>query len=413
MPSKKQRISQRARWSKSIETSSLQGRTRHLKEASRNFNRCLDVVQQMQLAREVATTRGAELTLAYENVVMVATGYKRKRTAAGNERMVRVPCIIFVVRRKWEKADDEKAGYQLLPKRLLAYATLNGERVLCAVPTDVQPEERFYKIAPTSARAVYVSDPPVQAEFGAITCAVEITGPSAKHRYVLSARHVFSPIPEIGKPRISAGISIAPLRSASNPPGASAIGVTQPYGGVIQNHLDPSFDVQLASITPTSWSVVREMLADMPLSSPEPYVATAERFDELIATNFFEILVPDNQPGAGMKARSTLSAHFEVRLPPSFSFEYAVRVNGNRRRCLVSHWELLMFRIANNRIPLPGDSGSPVVTWFDDGTCALVGMHIAGREGDALSLAIPSWQLFEVDNYLSLPSASRIRPINL
>lgn len=413
MVSTKPGIPQRAKWSNAIEASSLKGRDRYLKEASRNFDRRLGPAQQMQLAREVATTRAAELTLAYASVVMVATGHKRKRTATGKERLVRIPCVVFVVRNKWEKANDEKAGHQLLPKRLLAYATVSGERLLCAVPTDVQAEDRFFGIAPASARAVCVSDPPAQMEFGAITCAVQVGGPTAKRRFVLSARHVFSPVPEIGKSGIVAGISIAPLLSVSNPPGAAAIGVTEPYGGIIQDHLDPSFDVQLASIASSSWSVIRGMLAEMPLSSSEPYVATAERFDELVATRFFEILVPDNHPGASMKTRPTLSAKFELTLPFTFAFEYEVRVDGVRRTCLVSHWELLKFSIANGRVPLPGDSGSPVVTWLDDGTCTLVGMHIAGRAGEAMSLAIPSWQLFEVDNYLSLPSATRIRPINV
>lgn len=305
------------------------------------------------------------------------------------------------------------AGDQLVPARLLAYTTVDGARLLCAVPTDVQPEDQFYGASPASGRAVFVEDPTAEAGFGAITCAFEVSGSSGKRRYVIGGRHVFSPEPEIGGRAIASGIEIAPLVSVADPPGAQVIGRTEPYGGVIRDHLDPSFDVQLASVAPSSWATVREMLEEMPLSRSEPYIASAERFEEIIGTRFFEILVPDNHPDAGTRPRATLSATFETILPSSFAFDYLVRVNGTRRSCLVSHWELLKFAIANERVPLGGDSGSPVVCWLDDGTCTLAGMHIAGREDEPVSLAIPSWQLFEVDNYLALPRATRIRPINI
>lgn len=398
-------------WSRAVEAASIGASDPHLAAAAKNFDERLGPEQQMRLAREVATTRSAELTLAYKNVIMAAVGHKKRSNRLGRQRLVRVPCIVLVVRKKWSKDYDAKAGAQLIPKRLLAYADVDGERLLCAVPTDVQPEAHFSGVTPHSARAVFVDDGAVNPEFGTVTCAVEVTIGSKKKRHVLSARHVFSPMPEIAGP-ITASVPFAPLLSVASPPGAPVIGRSEPIGGALRDRPDPSFDVQLAQIDNASWAVVRSMLAEMPLSVAEPFVATVERFDEIVASHRFEILVPDNQPKAGMKPRATYSAAWETTLGNAFAFDYPVRVHGIRQFCSVSHWELLKLSVANHRVPLAGDSGSPVVMWNDDDSCTLVGMHIAGAGGEPVSYAIPSWQLFNIDNYEALPSSARIRPIS-
>ena len=399
-------------WSRAVEAASLESSDWHLAAAAKNFDDRLHPAQQMRLAREVATTRAADLTLAYKNVIMVAIGHKKRSNTLGRERLVRVPCVVLVVRKKWSKDKDAQAGAQLIPKRLLSYADVDGERLLCAVPTDVQPEDRFSGVTPHSARAVFVDDGIVKPEFGTVTCAVEVTAGSKKKRHVLSARHVFNPVPEIAGLSITASVPLAPLLSVASPPGAPVIGRSEAIGGALRDHPDPSFDVQLAQIDDASWPVVRLMLAEMPLSVTEPFVASAERFDDLVASRRFEILVPDNQPNAGMKPRATYSAAWETTLGNAFAFDYPVRVHGIRKFCSVSHWELLKLSVANQRVPLAGDSGSPVVMWNDDGTCTLVGMHIAGAGGEPVSYAIPSWQLFNVDNYELMSSSAKIRPIS-
>ena len=106
-----------------------------------------------------------------------------------------------------------------------------------------------------------------------------------------------------------------------------------------------------------------------------------------------------------------LSRHWRS-VPICFHFAYTVHVNGKKATRRVSHWQLLKFKIAAQRSTLPGDSGSPVVTWNSDGTCTLVGMHIAGTKGVSASYAIPSWQLFAASNYLGLTAGESIVPIN-
>ena len=65
-----------AEWSDRTERASLALREPLLAQALENYERLDDAAQKMQLTYEVAQTRGAELTLAYDNVVMVASGPK-------------------------------------------------------------------------------------------------------------------------------------------------------------------------------------------------------------------------------------------------------------------------------------------------------------------------------------------------
>ena len=404
----------RKRWSTATESSSLQPRHRLLEEASRHFDVVLTAAEQLRAASEIVTTRSSELTLAYTNVVMVTAGRKKMRgRKPGTQRLTNTPCVVLAVREKWTRTKDKGAGHQLIPKRLLTYATHDGRRLLCAVPTDVQDEADTYGLWPQSARAVVVSDPDLEPELGVVACTVELQTSTGPLKFVMGARHVFSPIPEIGGRKVKGSVPFAPMRDPDSPPGAPILGMTTTFGGVLTTSDDISFDVQLASVASGSWSTVKTMLDGMRLSKTEPFIPSRDRFEEICLDNFFEILVPDNHPDAGMKPRKTLSTTWETTLEEDFSFSYPVRLEGKRTTCLVSHWELLKLSIANGRRTLPGDSGSPVVWWRDDGACTLVGMHIAGKDGASVSLAIPSWQLFSVDNYLSLPNAVGMKPINI
>lgn len=395
-------------WSRRIESDSLRSRDAVPKDAARYFDRQLSAAQQMQLVGEIVATRAAELTLAYKNVVMVTAGHKKRTDKHGREQLLRQPCVVLVVRDKWSPSRDAKAGAQLIPKRLLACTTVAGQRMLCAVPTDVQHEKGFYGAAPQSQRAIYPQDPKIRDEFGTLTCAVRV----ANLRMVLSCRHVLSPKPEIGSGAVTAGVVFAQLLNPQNPPGGPGIGSSAAIAGPLRDRADPSHDAQLGLVADAAWPLLRSLFSEMPLSAQEPFVGSRERFDELLAARGFEILVPDNNPLAGMKPRPTYLARFDAYLPSQFHFDYPVRVNGQPRICRVSHWELLKFRLAANRSPLPGDSGSPVVTWNSDGSCTLVGMHIAGVAGEPFSYAIPSWQLFAGSNYLGLPAGAVIAPFN-
>ena len=65
----------------------------------------------MALAEEIVETRGAEFCRAYDNVIDVSFGYKRRRDKkTGKQRIVRTPCVTFVVKRKWrgDRNSDQK-----------------------------------------------------------------------------------------------------------------------------------------------------------------------------------------------------------------------------------------------------------------------------------------------------------------
>ena len=324
-------------------------------------------------------------------------------------RLTKKACVVFVVRDKWDKSRDARAGHQLLPERLLAFAMIGDRRVMCAVPTDVQHERDFFGVAPQSERAVYPyggnSGDPMD-EFGTLTCFVRV----GQRRFVLSCRHVLSPKPEITS--IASGKRFAQLLSPDSPPGGPDIGASEAIAGPLLASPDISFDAQFGNVDTSALPLLRTLLKEMPLSPSVPYVTSVDEFDELRAISNFEILVPDNHPDASMKPRPSYVAGFDVYLDKVFSFSYPVRVNGMSRTLRVSHWELLKFKIAANRTTLPGDSGSPIVAWNSDGTCTLVGMHIAAIKGQAMSYAIPTWQLFAASNYVGLTSGTHITPVN-
>ena len=392
-------------WSRGVEAASLASRDAAPAAAARRFDRDLTAAEQMQLVRELVETRAAELTLAFRNVVMVLAGHKKRSRRDGSEQLSRKPCVVLVVRDKWDRTRDAAAGEQLIPRRLLAYAQVAGRHVLCAVPTDVQHERSFYGASPQAGRAIYPDDS--ADKFGTLTCAVKV----GQRRMLLSCRHVLSPLPEIGG-GIASGTRFVQFGTPGQPPAGPEVGTSAAIGGALRERDEISFDAQLAAIAPGAGPLLKALLADMPLSPGEPFVESPERFDQVVAERPFEILVPDNNPKAHSRLRPTHAARFETMLRRAFHFDYQVRVGGLPRACSVSHWELLKFKLLDGRTTLPGDSGSPVVVWNADGSCTLVAMHIAGIHGQSYSFAIPSWQLFAASNYIGLSAGTRMAPVD-
>jgi hypothetical protein len=77
-----------------------QGQRRNVREAQRVFNE-LTPEQQMTLTKEQVETRAEELHRAYENLIQVSYGYRlRRRKDKGGTRVVRKPCVIFIVDKK-------------------------------------------------------------------------------------------------------------------------------------------------------------------------------------------------------------------------------------------------------------------------------------------------------------------------
>src|SRR5262249_16917719 len=94
--------------------------------------------KQMRVLLEMMDTRSVELARAYEGVVRIGIGQRRRRDAKGKPRLeAKDPvCVWFMVTRKWSRrASTRRAG--AIPKHLLAYAEIRGAHRLVAVPTDV------------------------------------------------------------------------------------------------------------------------------------------------------------------------------------------------------------------------------------------------------------------------------------
>ena len=399
-------ISARRQWSKRAEQASLNQHRHVLAQGLRDFRGLADMALQLRLAREAATTRAAELTLAYRNVVMVCAGFRQRHLRNGQRRLTRTPCVVFVVRDKWPAGSHPPDHPQHLPAGLLSFVEIDGRRELVAVPTDVQHESAFFGARDQAARAVYLDT--AAAEFGTLTCVVELRGPSGPKRYAMSALHVMSPMPEINPRKLTEDAEFSLMAAGVPPVVSTVLGTSLGLGGRLRSESLISFDVQLGAVL--SWDALKPMLADMRLSSSHPYLTEEAGFDAISGRKNFELLVPDNHPNAGVP-RPTMLAQFLHYMPSSFPIDYDVTLAGDPGISPVHHWQLLQFELLNQRETLPGDSGSPVVVWNNDGSCTLVGMHIAGN--GSLSYAIPSWRLFDLDNYWQRPAGTSLQPINL
>lgn len=387
----------RRAWSRSTEQASLAQQGHDTAAARRQF-RQLDAAAQFGLVREIALCRGAELTLAYRNLVMVAAGYKYKQRPDGGERRLALPCVVLVVKAKWSASEDQqrRGDLQRLPSELLAFVTrADGRRVLCAVPTDVRLDTHYSGAQAHTDRAVAVA-----GEAGTLTCAVELRQGSKRTRYLMSAQHVLSPQPVLDPAALAIGQTLLCVAGRQAVP--PVLGASANIGGRLRRAPAMSLDVQLAEPDAAARSTLRQMLADLALSTQQPYVATYDDFGALMGGDL-EILVPDNNPNAGGGGRASVMGRFDGFMPPAFSIEYGdppVRIH---------HFELLRLKLRTGRT-LGGDSGSPVVRWRDDGSATLVGMHIAGATG--LSYVLPAWQLFDLASYWQAPAGASLRPIS-
>ena len=388
-------------WSQHVEGLALGHPERTVEQAIRNFAKIQDSGRRLELAREIAETRQPELTLAYRNVVMVGAGYKSRTLRNGVRRLSREPCVIFVVRRKLVRQSFTREKSQLLPKHLLAYATINGERVLCAIPTDVQPETWFNGAKPRAPEILNVSELPSGfSDIGSATCAA-IVGPNNR-RFLISALHVFSPTPDVDLDSLASGASI--FLGGSSAPFATST----PFGGKLRLDGQPSFDMQWSEIS--DWSVAQRFLAGISLSSNSPYAKNATELEEL-GRSAFEIRVPANNPNrsSANRPRPTMFARFRMLMPTSFALTYTVRTGGRVRNEMLNFWQLIQLQILTGGAVVGGDSGSAIVSRRSDGTYTLIGTLIASR--DDFVYAIPAWQIFNPLFYEKLPTGNDFPPV--
>lgn len=393
-------------WHRTAELASLRSREQHpgMAEAIARFDALADPGLRMSLAREIVTTRAAELTLAYRNVVAVMAGYKARGDAQGREVLMPQACVIFVVRRKWSASQpsNARAGAdvdQCLPSRLLTWGPVPDQparRALYAVPTDVQKAHRFAGAKAQSASCVVMHD----AQFplpGTLTCGVRING-AATSPLALSAMHVLSPAPPQPTP-----VGQTPF---SDPSGGSAVrGLSTPWGGHLDRASRTAFDAQLARIGDAGW--LNAAFSGWALSAPLPFVSAPDLFDTLAHDRMFRILVPDNHPQIG-QARAPVLAQFNSHAGPAFTITYEFRTPHGLTRVALHHAQLLLLTIApDSTPPIAGDSGSAVLCLGIDGKPTLAGMYIARGPNDAAgarqAYVLPAWQLFDPTVWSGLP----------
>jgi hypothetical protein len=401
----KQSLGQRS-WVRAVEDASLERSHPNIKDAATRFDALGSPSKQMALVREVVEVRARELTLAYRNVVMVAAGYKSRTSAKGLDEVRPEPCVIFIVKRKWANRSATAETAQTLPQRLLTFGGNDDERMLYAVPTDVQEAQRYFGGVARSGNCVRVNDANPNFNLpGTLTCGVKVRGAPVGDSFALSAMHVLSPIPAQAAP--VAGASFSAIGAGPSSRGSSAA-----WGGHIDVKAQNVFDVQLAEITDRSW--FSTAFGGLALSKQRPYVVAPAAFDELSATMRFQILVADNHPNHGV-ARPPILAQFLMFNRGEMPLGYQVRFNGVLQTVPLRHNELLILKVLEDCLPPEsGDSGSAVISWWPDGTLVLVGMFIGsgstpGRE--RLIHVHPAWQLFNPSNWKSLPpGATEIEP---
>lgn len=386
-----------------VENDSLLRRHPQHAAAALRFDSLPTAGQKMAIVREVAATRNRELTLAYQNVVMVSAGFRSRGSEDGINEVHPEPCVVFVVKLKWNN-DSDGEPTQVIPRRLLAYGGSGESRTMYAVPTDVQPASWFVAGVALSESCVRIKEPTPEFRLaGTLTCGVRLRNVDAQHdeEYALSAMHVLSPAPTFTEP--SGGLKFSVVGA-----GAPVGGSSREWGGFIDVEDGTGFDVQLAKIEDAVW--FSHAFGELKLSTLRPYVVAPDVFDELAATMRFLILAPDNHPMHMGQAREPMLAQFMALAHGGLPVDYQVRWQGTLQSAPIRHPELILMRVLEDcPAPESGDSGSAVVTWWPDGSIVLVGMLIASGDGPGLERVAyvnPAWQLFDPLNWSRLPSGT-------
>ena len=394
-------------WSRRVESDSLRHSELAMKAALKNWRALKGDLRQFELVDEVAQDRGPELTLAYRNVIMLAAGFRRRTTRNGRPLRTREPCVVFVVETKWADEQNHEGDLQKIPRYLLAHATVDGVRVRCAVPTDVQPQASFQDVQ-TRGNAILMVGSGPDATTGTAGCAVEIGPGPEPMKLLLSAHHVFSLLPDVSAGTPRPGLSIAPFVAGGVPPGSPAFATSSGWGGAMRADGQPSFDAQFATVM--DWSAARAALAGLRLAPDFAYAGSPAQAMALGQTNNFEILAPLNNPELHGASRKPIRLMFDTVLLDSYGFDCDVRENGELvKRHLTFERLIRMKLLASAGALLGGDSGAAVVAPRADGTHTLMGIFIAS--GDEYAYAIPAWQLFNPSYYARLPGDGPIVPV--
>lgn len=332
--------------------------------ASSVFDR-LPPEAQLEVTQAIVETRAAELARAYPGVIDVAFGYRRRR-ARGKQRyeVLSTPCVRFIVKRKWVGKTTRPRGR--IPERLFTHCWIDGQRRLCAAPTDVE-DAAVFAGARAHTEPIHVRWKTSTAH-GAIACAV--TRDVEAGTFALSCRHVLS-LTDLYYAEATWGAEVSVDSSA---PG----GRTRAIAGPLREAPDRSFDAQLLQVADDA--LLRRALDGITLSG------YAQGFADLPGRYFIRA------PGLTIEARKLALVY-------------------DRPYYLGGVGDVVHYILVESVVETPttgGHSGSPVISEHDGGL--LLGMHVAGVDngpGNRFAYMIPAWQLFDPSNYDGADNAER------
>jgi hypothetical protein len=395
-----------AHWSAQAEKASMNPDFARLRKARKAF-KALTPAQQWQLAEETAEARSRDFTQLVKTVVAVTAGYKRRAGKDGRERLLRQPCVIFIVRQKWPTADHGQPA-QRLPVELWAHADVAGQRVLCAVPTDVQPAQILAAGRAQSRTGIALIDAATHASGeGTLTWPMKF-GNSAV--MLLAPLHVLSPLPALQGSARRSGVPGRRIVGKDNP--LPDIVQSQDFGGLLVEHPAISFDAQLARVLQAD--AVRDAFAGWSVSAQRPWAQSTAEVQALSSGAGLFVMRPDNHRAFPGKVRGPLRVTYSRNVTAETPLTYKINASGWEVDKLIAHRLLIELQCTSADNTQAGDSGAAVVSPAGDGM-TLIGMHIAGspdspnNPGRGRCWCIPAWQLFDRLFYDRLPAGAPAR----
>lgn len=363
----------RAAWCRDSEAATLKYTPGDLGDARDTYLGKLTKEEQWEFAREITQSRRSELCLAYRSVVAVGTGYLQKSDGPdgetgdkGKPRLVRTPGVIFHVRRKWGERNRGRPE-QEIPRDLFGYWTVDGERRLCAVPTDVVEASVRADFIPENGLVVE-SESGLENATGAIACRIKRKS-NDDQTYLLSCRHVFG-LSEQAHPANNSGASVR-LRNSSD-----VVALVDIIRGSLDSGISDCVDAQLARVEDESAAISalggirfeRDNYAMGPWDIPDEYYIHAPGRSEPIHVE--KVSMDEDVTMSYPLAGTWVSVQLAYVL-------YYRGISDTTRG---------------------GDSGSPITSHRDGGK--FLGMHI-GRSDNSHSdlFAIPSWILMNSTHY--------------
>ena len=291
-----------------------------------------------------------------------------------------------------------------MPKELLGFADVAGQRSLCAVPCDVQWQDRLLAVRAQAASAIALG-PAGGESLGTVSFVVN--APDGK-LYAVAPIHVLSPsLPLDGRGVVGGNLAWRVIGQEA--PADQELLRSTLKGGALRPFKadDPveSLDVQLAEVTDRA--KLREALQGWKLSAKQPMVTGEPALAALMVTRRAYLMVPSNHPHAPaprLPIEVTLSMGERLHFP-TYHFGGGEPVAARHR--------VLELCLLDGQRSLHGDSGSAVVLDLGQGEFSLIGMHIAAGEPSGNSFVIPAWRMFNPMAYLKVDGQWFDGPVTL